>query len=121
MDFYRSPEYLSYFNHLDSIGGFFYERWGDAPVHSIAAALLLDRSEVHYFDNIGYYHAPVMHCPKIPATAAVSPYTGRSQCYCAHEASFAFDDGHQSCLYNYLDVKGRNSSQAREDFFKPDL
>lgn len=26
---------------------FFYERWGDAPVHSIAATLFLDRSRIH--------------------------------------------------------------------------
>ncbi|TKY87224.1 hypothetical protein EX895_003901 [Sporisorium graminicola] len=45
MDFYRSEAYLSFFNHLDQAGGFFYERWGDAPVHSIAASLLLDRDE----------------------------------------------------------------------------
>lgn len=121
MDFYRSPAYLSYFNYLDSIGGFFYERWGDAPVHSIAASLLLDKSEVHYFDNIGYFHAPVMHCPKVPPEKAISPHTGKLQCYCAHESSFSFDDGHQSCLYNYLEVKGRNSSAAREAFMKLEI
>ncbi|ESZ96247.1 glycosyltransferase family 15 protein [Sclerotinia borealis F-4128] len=34
MDFWRSQAYEDYFNHLDRAGGFFYERWGDAPVHS---------------------------------------------------------------------------------------
>ncbi|EST07769.1 Glycosyl transferase, family 15 [Kalmanozyma brasiliensis GHG001] len=121
MDFYRSPAYLSFFDHLDKMGGFFYERWGDAPVHSIAASLLLDKNEVHYFDNIGYLHPPVMHCPKTPAANAVSPHTGRSRCYCAHESSFAFDDNRQSCLYNYLEVKGRNSSDARKAFMKLDI
>lgn len=32
MDFWRSKPYQDYFNHLDRAGGFFYERWGDAPV-----------------------------------------------------------------------------------------
>ncbi|GAC96131.1 glycosyltransferase [Pseudozyma hubeiensis SY62] len=115
MDFYRSEAYLSFFNHLDQAGGFFYERWGDAPVHSIAASLLLDRSQVHYFDNMGYLHAPIMHCPKPPKANALSPHTGRSRCYCAHEASFTFDDNRQSCMYNYYDVNGWNSTAAREE------
>ena len=63
LSFYRSKAYVDYFNHLDRAGGFFYERWGDAPVHSIAAALLLDKSELHYFDDIGYRHDLFQHCP----------------------------------------------------------
>ncbi|KAG8846367.1 alpha 1,2-mannosyltransferase 2.4.1, partial [Serendipita sp. 405] len=35
MDFWRSEAYMKYFEYLDSKGGFYYERWGDAPVHSI--------------------------------------------------------------------------------------
>jgi hypothetical protein len=27
---------------------------GDAPVHSVAVALMLPESEVHFFDDIGY-------------------------------------------------------------------
>lgn len=81
LDFYRSDAYRSYFKYLDDSGGFFYERWGDgkfpfaplnfylllvrmradefwersiAPVHSIAAALLLKPEEMHYFSDIGY-------------------------------------------------------------------
>jgi mannosyltransferase len=40
MSFWRSPEYEAYFEHLDRAGGFFYERWGDAPVHSIGLIVL---------------------------------------------------------------------------------
>ena len=36
LEFYRSETYTKYFEFLDSTGGFFYERWGDAPVHSLA-------------------------------------------------------------------------------------
>ena len=43
--FWRSEAYRKYFEHLDKAGGFFYERWGDAPVHSIAAALFLPREK----------------------------------------------------------------------------
>jgi hypothetical protein len=49
---------MDYFDYLDKAGGFFYERWGDAPVHSIAAALFLPFEKIHYFYDIGYRHEP---------------------------------------------------------------
>lgn len=67
LDFFRSEKYLRYFEYLDKTGGFFYERWGDAPVHSIAAAMFLSLKEIHYFEDIGYYHAPFYNCPSNPA------------------------------------------------------
>ena len=48
MEFWRSQAYEDYFNHLDRAGGFFYERWGDAPVHSIALGLFEDSSKIHW-------------------------------------------------------------------------
>ncbi|RKP30397.1 glycosyl transferase [Metschnikowia bicuspidata] len=63
LDFFRSQAYADYFNYLDQAGGFYYERWGDAPVHSIAVSLLLDKNAIHHFDDIGYHHAPYMSCP----------------------------------------------------------
>lgn len=48
MDFWRSKPYEDYFEHLDRAGGFFYERWGDAPVHSIALGLFEDKSKIHW-------------------------------------------------------------------------
>jgi Glycolipid 2-alpha-mannosyltransferase len=42
---WRSPAYEAYFRHLDAAGGFYYERWGDAPVHSLAAAMLLNKTQ----------------------------------------------------------------------------
>ncbi|KAL1917859.1 uncharacterized protein VTP21DRAFT_3693 [Calcarisporiella thermophila] len=61
--FWRSDAYLKFFEYLDKAGGFFYERWGDAPVHSIAASLFLKKEEIHFFNEIGYKHDPFMHCP----------------------------------------------------------
>ncbi|SCU86658.1 LAME_0D07118g1_1 [Lachancea meyersii CBS 8951] len=63
LDLWRGPAYSAYFDYLDKAGGFFYERWGDAPVHTIGAALFLDRSEIHHFGDIGYYHVPFHSCP----------------------------------------------------------
>lgn len=63
LNWLRSPAYIQYFESLDKDGGFFYERWGDAPVHSIAAALMLKKEEIHFFNDIAYYHVPFTHCP----------------------------------------------------------
>jgi alpha 1,2-mannosyltransferase len=63
LNWLRGKAYTDYFNFLDREGGFFYERWGDAPVHSIAAALLLNKTEIHFFNDIAYYHVPFTHCP----------------------------------------------------------
>lgn len=49
MDFWRSEAYEAYFDHLDRAGGFFYERWGDAPVHSIGLGLFADKNQVHWY------------------------------------------------------------------------
>jgi len=49
LNFWRGEAYSKYFDHLDKSGGFFYERWGDAPVHSIGAALFLNTNEIHHF------------------------------------------------------------------------
>jgi alpha 1,2-mannosyltransferase len=83
MDFWRSPIYAEYFDYLDSMGGFYYEvsrlretivlfslfpsclqRWGDAPVHSIAASLFLPKDRIHFFEDIGYTHGSLTHCPQ---------------------------------------------------------
>ncbi|KAG0671237.1 alpha-1,2-mannosyltransferase ktr1 [Maudiozyma exigua] len=63
LDLWRGEAYSAYFEYLDKAGGFFYERWGDAPVHSIAASLFLERDQIHHFGDLGYYHVPFHQCP----------------------------------------------------------
>ncbi|CAH2352889.1 probable mannosyltransferase Ktr5p [[Candida] railenensis] len=63
-DLFNSPTYKAYFQHLDASGGFYKERWGDAPVHSLGVAMMLELDEVHYFRDIGYRHSVLSHCPK---------------------------------------------------------
>jgi alpha 1,2-mannosyltransferase len=89
--FWRGEAYTKYFDYLDKAGGFFYERWGDAPVHSIAAILFLDRSRLHHFDDIGYYHVPWDHCP---SNKAKYHDTGRCNC----DPAKSFDREGYSCL-----------------------
>lgn len=63
MDFYRGEAYTKWVEYLDQKGGFYYERWGDAPVHSIGLGLFADKSKIHWFRDIGYEHMPYYNCP----------------------------------------------------------
>ncbi|KAK6202935.1 uncharacterized protein RJT21DRAFT_119041 [Scheffersomyces amazonensis] len=60
---FTSPEYENYFNYLERSGGFYKERWGDAPIHSLAVGMMLDLKDIHYFRDIGYRHSTLGHCP----------------------------------------------------------
>ncbi|KAJ2726647.1 alpha 1,2-mannosyltransferase 2.4.1 [Coemansia sp. Benny D115] len=82
LSFYRSEAYESYFQHLDRSGGFFYERWGDAPVHSMAAALLLRKEQIHWFEDIGYHHPGYAHCPENPEL--------RNRCVCGAKSDYMY-------------------------------
>jgi hypothetical protein len=50
------------FDYLDRDGGFYYERWGDASVHSLAAAMLLEPQEQLHFSDLGYIHDGLQYC-----------------------------------------------------------
>ncbi|KAL4447698.1 hypothetical protein ABPG75_004917 [Micractinium tetrahymenae] len=94
LSFFRSAAYRSFFAHLDAAGGFFYERWGDAPVHTLAAAALLDRSRVLWASDIGYKHGSWAHCPLDPAS--------RPRCDCS--PFYDAQPGRQpSCQLDFLD------------------
>lgn len=84
LDFYRSEAYTKYFEFLDATGGFFYERWGDAPVHSIAASLFLNKTQIHHFDDIGYEHPPFQSCPSTQKTRI------ENKCICNPAHSFTW-------------------------------
>jgi len=92
LDLWRGEAYRKFFDHLDSKGGFYYERWGDAPVHSIGAGLFARKEQIHFFDDIGYRHEPFQHCPQAPAH-------GREQCEC--DINNNFDREGWSCLDRY--------------------
>ncbi|CDK29985.1 unnamed protein product [Kuraishia capsulata CBS 1993] len=63
LDFFRGEAYQRYIDALNDAGGFYYERWGDAPVHSIGLGLFEDRSKIHWFRDIGYKHDPYENAP----------------------------------------------------------
>ncbi|KIN00267.1 glycosyltransferase family 15 protein [Oidiodendron maius Zn] len=96
LNWLRSKAYMDYFESLDQDGGFFYERWGDAPVHSIAASLLLKKEEIHFFDDIAYYHIPFTHCPTSEKTRL------ENKCHCNPKDNFDWKS--YSCTSRYFDI-----------------
>ncbi|CDK24560.1 unnamed protein product [Kuraishia capsulata CBS 1993] len=96
LDFFRSEQYEKYFQFLENEGGFFYERWGDAPVHTLALSYLLPPSALHYFDNTGYYHKPNQACP--PSDAARKKFN----CDCNPRKDFVWHKW--SCVSRFFDV-----------------
>ncbi|EIW59804.1 glycosyltransferase family 15 protein [Trametes versicolor FP-101664 SS1] len=90
LEFWRGEAYTKFFEHLESKGGFYYERWGDAPVHSIGASLFAERHQIHFFDDIGYLHYPLQHCPRDEAV--------RTALECVCDPNGSYDYREDSCL-----------------------
>ncbi|CAG8708680.1 6314_t:CDS:2, partial [Dentiscutata heterogama] len=105
LNLWRSEAYLKYFDFLDKKGGFFYERWGDAPVHSIAAVLFLKKHQVHFFKEIGYKHEPFTHCP--------SEEELQLKCHCDPSNNFDFEG--YSCTGRFLELVTEWNSQKLLD------
>eukprot|EP01064_Diplonema_japonicum_P038277 TRINITY_DN9200_c1_g1_i1.p1 TRINITY_DN9200_c1_g1~~TRINITY_DN9200_c1_g1_i1.p1 ORF type:complete len:548 (+),score=42.16 TRINITY_DN9200_c1_g1_i1:60-1646(+) len=70
--FFRNPKYSEYFDFLDRSGGFFYERWGDAPVHFLATMLFLRPDQIEYLEGIAYAHSTIFHIPEDPEYCPVN-------------------------------------------------
>ncbi|KAL2058311.1 hypothetical protein ABVK25_001037 [Lepraria finkii] len=107
LNWLRSDAYISFFETLDQDGGFFYERWGDAPVHSIAAGLLLKKEEVQFFDDIAYWHVPFTHCP--------TSEQKRLENKCACNPKDNFDWKGYSCTTRWFDMMGMEKPEGYQD------
>ncbi|KAF8343559.1 glycosyltransferase family 15 protein [Amanita rubescens] len=92
LELWRSETYSRFFDFLDKKGGFYYERWGDAPVHSIGAALFARKDQIHFFNDIGYRHFPIQHCPQ-------GDVHQRGRCHC--DPNDTADYEAWSCLSRY--------------------
>jgi hypothetical protein len=63
-------------------------------VHSIAAALMLPKEEIHFFNDIAYWHVPFTHCPTGQAL--------RSALKCHCNPGDNFDWKGYSCMFPRL-------------------
>lgn len=64
LNIFRSEEYTNLFNELDAYNGFFYERWGDAPVRTLILSLIMNYPQITRFKDLGYQHDPYIQCPQ---------------------------------------------------------
>lgn len=76
LEFFRSAGPTAYFAHLDSLGGFYYERFGDAPIHTLSTSLFLPKFQQWYFRDIGYQHDAMRVCPPNMAQRCACEATG---------------------------------------------
>ncbi|KAK5153804.1 alpha-1,2-mannosyltransferase ktr1 [Oleoguttula sp. CCFEE 6159] len=106
LDWLRSKAYVDYFDHLDHDGGFFYERWGDAPVHSIAAGLMLRKDELHFFNDIAYYHVPFTHCPTDEQVRL------NNKCHCNPKDNFDWNG--YSCTSRFFEINSMKKPEGWE-------
>jgi len=56
LDFWRSNEYMKYFNTIDKNGGIYYHRWGDHVIHFLALSMFVDKNKIYCFKDIDYSH-----------------------------------------------------------------
>ncbi|KAL9010515.1 MAG: hypothetical protein Q9173_004557 [Seirophora scorigena] len=63
LNFFRGKANEKYFDWLDRGGGFYYERFGDAPIHTLSVAMFVPKKEIWFFRDIGYQHDINRHCP----------------------------------------------------------
>ncbi|KAI1080782.1 glycolipid 2-alpha-mannosyltransferase [Whalleya microplaca] len=73
LDFFRGAQYQDLYQKLERSGGFYFERWGDAAVHSLAVNMLAQPHQVHHFADIGYRHDWYYQCPANAPGAAQLP------------------------------------------------
>lgn len=111
LDWLRSDQYMDYFSSLDQDGGFYYERWGDAPVHSIAAAIMLRKEQIHFWNEIAYYHVPFTHCPIDEQTRL------DLRCHCKPDETFDWR-GYSCKSVNVVLLAPANSIPGTNRWFK---
>lgn len=94
---FRNSKYQRYFEYLDRAGGFYYERWGDAPVHTMFILSFLEPEDVWWFGDFGYFHAPYLLCPKSDQIRT------KGKCSCNPKNDFLFTE--YSCTSHFLNLK----------------
>ncbi len=56
LDFWRSEDFLKYFDNIDKSGGIYKYRWGDTIIHFLAISMFIPENRIHKFSDISYQH-----------------------------------------------------------------
>jgi len=76
-------------------------------VHSIAASLLLSKEQIHFFNDIAYYHVPFTHCP--------TTEKDRLKLKCSCNPKDNFDWKGYSCTSRHFDIMGLEKPEGYEN------
>lgn len=93
LNWLRSQEHQRFFQYLDSKGGFYLENWTDGVFQTLAAALLLPKSQLHWFSDMGFERDLYSVCPyeknvRLSARCTCDPkksVTWNSKKFCMHK------------------------------------
>ncbi|KAL7410281.1 nucleotide-diphospho-sugar transferase [Mrakia frigida] len=96
LNFLRGKQYQDLFEHLDRKKGFYHERWGDAPIRSLALALFSNFTQTHFFEDIAYVHDTWMHCPLRDGIGC--------ECECKDKGPAIGEDAWYSCLARWKEI-----------------
>lgn len=61
MEFFRSEEYMDFYNFIDESGGIYTKRWGDHIIRFMAMYGLKKIQDCLFFKDIHYYHSDFYH------------------------------------------------------------
>ena len=53
---WQNDNYSKYIDFIDTLGGIYYHRWGDAPIKTIGVAMFVPHQYTHKFTDIKYKH-----------------------------------------------------------------
>jgi len=56
MSWFLTSGYMEFYNYLDSIGGIYTKRWGDAPIKFLGVNLLMDQKNISQMGGFVYNH-----------------------------------------------------------------
>jgi alpha 1,2-mannosyltransferase len=111
LEIFRNEIYEGYVEHLDHAGGFFYERWGDAPIHSIIFSLILKKEEIYMFQEISYEHTVAKTCP------LNFEFRKKARCICDPNDNWVLRSD-SSCNLKFLEFGTVEKPKELEDVLK---
>lgn len=64
LNWFKSKDYMYFYNEIDKSGGIMTERWGDAPIRYLGVNMFMNKENLYGFSNIGYQHGSFITMPE---------------------------------------------------------
>lgn len=112
LNWFRGQANEKYFDWLDRGGGFYYERFGDAPIHTLSVAMFVPKSEIWYFRDIGYQHDINRHVRFLVQSGSDADYPRR---HCPSRSSHRCSCEPTTMDENFYKLVPLESSQKKPD------